>query len=153
LEEPGRGKSTAPTTTWRQRLKAIPITVFAGAIGIGLVAVALTSTLLDSRKSVDPATPATDTARGEAALDFRWRAGRMRDGDCLGTFDLTGGLATPARLVASVMDSSGATIATDSAQIASVVRGRTVDFRFRGVTCDRISDWQIQVITPKARGN
>jgi len=154
FEEPARGDSP-PQATWRQRLKAIPLSVLAGALGIGVVAVALTSTLLDSRKPAAAATPATavDTARGEAALDFRWRAGRMDAGDCVGTFELTRGPATPARLVASVTDSSGAIIASDSAQVASTVRGMAVDFRFRGVTCDRISDWQMQVMTPKARAN
>jgi hypothetical protein len=143
-----------PATTWRQRLKAIPLSVLAGALSVGLVAVALTSALLDSRKP-DPATPATatDTARGEAALDFRWRAGRMDGGDCVGTFELTRGPATPARLVASVIDSSGAPMASDSVQVASTVRGMSVDFRFRGVSCNRISDWQMQVMTPKARAN
>jgi hypothetical protein len=152
IEEPARGNSPVQAPTWRQRLKAIPLSVLAGALGVGLVAVALTSTLLDSGK---PATPTTalDTARGDAALDFRWRAGRMDDGDCVGTFELTSGPATPARLVASVIDSSGAAIASDSAQVASTVRGLSVDFRFRGVNCDRISDWQMQVMTPKARAN
>jgi len=142
-------------TTWRQRLKAVPLSVLAGALGVGLVAVALTSTLLDSKKPDGPATPATatDTAGGEAALDFRWRAGRMDRGDCVGTFELTRGPATPARLVASVIDSSGAAMASDSAQVASTVRGMSVDFRFRGVKCDQISDWQMQVMTPKARAN
>lgn len=154
-EEPPRANPPVPATTWRQRLRAIPLSVLAGALGVGLVAVALTSTLLDSRKPVDPpaAASAIDTARGEAAPDFRWRAGRMDGGDCVGTFEITNGPATPARLVASVIDSSGAAIASDSAQVASAVRGMSVDFRFRGVSCDRISDWQMQVMTPKARAN
>ena len=141
--------------TWRQRLKAIPLSVFAGALAVGFVAVALTSTLLDSRTPVDTAAPAppVNTATGEAPLDFRWRSGRADGSDCIGTLELTSGTAKPALLVGSVMDSAGAIRAADSAQVASTVSRLLVEFRFRRIRCDEIRDWQLQVMTPKGRAN
>ena len=131
----------------------VPVPVIIGAVVIGLAAVAITALLLPN-KSGAPASPSASVATPPAAdtgLDVRWRSGRMEGRDCIGTFEVKRGGGTRAQFVAFVMDTSGAIIARDSGKVDSAVPGVLVDFRFRGVACERIYDWQLQVTTPKVR--
>jgi hypothetical protein len=141
-----------------ERVPSIPVPVVGAALVIGAAAVATVAMLMRAtpNDSRDPAVasdvaPAADSARAAAPFDIRWRSGRPDDGDCIGTFEVTHGTGTRAGLVAFAMDSSGAIIARDSAQMSTAVTGMLVDFRFRNVDCDEIGDWQIQATTPGPR--
>ncbi|HEX5075919.1 MAG TPA: hypothetical protein VFW03_22085 [Gemmatimonadaceae bacterium] len=130
----------------------MPIPVIVGAVVVGLAVVAVTALLMPN-KSGAPANPpaAVNTAAADTGLDVRWRSGRMEGRDCIGTFEVKRGGGTRAQFVAFVMDTSGAIIARDSGKVDAAVPGVLVDFRFRGVSCQRIYDWQLQVTTPKVR--
>jgi len=155
-DQPPRAASSGQGSGWQQRVRAVPLQFVAIAVTVGAVAVALASAAMRSN-TAEPAAlsaPALDTSSAaERGLDFRWRSGRMVDDDCVGTFELVSGPTTSARVVAFVMDTSGAIMARDSARVESTVRGLLVEFRFRHVDCDEISDWQLQVTTPRARSN
>jgi hypothetical protein len=133
----------------------VPVSVIVGAVVVGLAAVAVTWQFLPN-KSGAPAQPAASATTGTPAaadtgLDVKWRSGRMERADCIGTFEVKRGGGTRAQFVAFVMDTSGAIIARDSGKVDAAVPGVLIDFRFRGVACDRIYDWQLQVTTPKVR--
>ena len=132
---------------------SIPVPVLVGALAIGLLAVVGVAVATRSAPNATPpvAVPAAadSVVRPEGPIDVRFRSRRMNGDDCIGTFEVTQGAGTPARLVAFVMDTSGAVMARDSAQVAAAVAGLFVDFRFRRVTCDQIDDWQLQATTPK----
>ncbi len=135
----------------------VPVSVIAAAVVAGVVAVVVTALLLPNKPGA-PTKPAAsapvDTpAAADTGLDVRWRSGRMDRGDCLGTFEVTRGDSKSAKFVAFVMDTSGAIMARDSVDVLSARPGLLVDFRFRRVRCDRIYDWQLQVMTPKAPAN
>jgi hypothetical protein len=149
--EPSPPVPPAPT---RISARAVPLPVVAGALLVGAVVVAGVAFAIRPAPNVIPDTvrvPAVDSASGDEPLDLRWHSGRADDDDCVGTFEVTRGAGTRARLVAFVMDTSGAVMARDSAQVASAIPGLFVEFRFRHVDCDEIHDWQMQATTPKAR--
>lgn len=131
----------------------IPVPVIVGAVVAGLVAVAVTAWLLPNKSGAPASAPApvNAPAAADTGLDVRWRSGRMERRDCIGTFEVKRGGGTRAQFVAFVMDTTGAVIARDTGRVDAAVPGVLIDFRFRGVTCDQIYDWQLQVTTPKAR--
>ena len=131
----------------------MPVPVIVGAVVAGLVAVAVTALFLPNtwRTPATPPAPVKTPAPADTGLDVRWRSGRMDGRDCVGTFEVKRGGGTRAQFVAFVMDTSGAIIARDSGKVDAAVPGVLVEFRFRGVTCERIYDWQLQVTTPKVR--
>lgn len=135
---------------------SIPVPVLFGALAIGLLAVVGVAVVTRSAPNAAPpaAVPvaADSVVRPEGPIDVRFRSGSMNGDDCIGTFEVTQGAGTPARLVAFVMDTSGAVMARDSAQVTAAVAGLFVDFRFRHVDCDEIDDWQLQATTPKRPG-
>jgi hypothetical protein len=130
----------------------VPVPVVVGAVVAGLAAVAITWQFLPNKSGAPAAAPATAApAPADTGLDVRWRSGRMDGRDCIGTFEVKRGGGTRAQFVAFVMDTSGAIISRDSGKVDAAVPGVLIDFRFRGVTCERIYDWQLQVTTPKVR--
>lgn len=131
----------------------MPVPVVIGAVVAGLVAVGVTALLLPNKSGAPakPPAPVDTPAAADTGLDVRWHSGRMERGDCIGTFEVKRGGGTPAQFVAFVMDTTGAIIARDSGKVDAATPGVLVDFRFRGVTCERIYDWQLQVTTPKVR--
>src|SRR5688572_9630623 len=157
--EPAVPDSSAPAVPPEQPHTAapsVPLSVVAGALVFAAIVVAGVAFLVRSvpNDSAGPlprpgVAPVVDTAAPAAApIDLRLRSGRMDDANnCIGTFEVTHGTGTRARLVAFAMDTSGAIIARDSAQVTSAVTGMFVDFRFRNVDCDKIDDWQIQATT------
>ena len=144
---PGPG---AGSTTPAVPLPVVGAALVIGAIVVAGVAVATRTAPNDSSPAVMPVSSDTAVARPERPIDVRYRSGRMEGDHCIGTFEVTHGNGTRARLVAFVMDSSGAVIGRDSARVESAVSGIFVDFRFRYVECDEIDDWQIQATTPRA---
>jgi len=143
----------------RSVVQGVPLPVVAGALVVGAMVVVGVARLTrpsrgDARDSLAATgtVPAVDTkARPEAPIAIRWRSGRADNLDCIGTFEVTHGPGTRARLVAFAMDSSGAVIARDSTQMNAAVTGMFVDFRFRNVDCGEIDDWQIQATTSNPR--
>jgi hypothetical protein len=135
----------------------LPLPVIALALAFGVLAVAITSLFLPKGSPGPGASASTQgvdtTAAADTGLDVRWRSGRKDDDDCIATFEVTRGNGTRAQFVAFVMDTTGAVMARDSARVTSAVRGLLVELRFRHVDCEEIDDWQLQVTTPKARGN
>jgi hypothetical protein len=134
----------------------VPLNFVVGAVLIAAVVVAAVAFAI--RPSPNAAAPAVlaepspePALDPNTPIDLRYRSGRPDDDDCIATFELTRGTGTRARLTAFVMDTSGAVMARDSAQVASAVAGMFVEFRFRHVTCDEIDDWQIQATTLKPR--
>ena len=130
------------------------------AVAIGALAVALTSVAMrrkapvaDTVGAATAADSATMAAPADSALDIRWRGGRQNSADCMGTFEVTAGRGTNAGLIAAVMDKSGAVMATDSAYAKALERGDQFELRFRRVDCDRIDDWQLQVVSPRAHSS
>lgn len=88
--------------------------------------------------STPPArTPATSFA-------FDWRVGRMVDGACVMTFEVTAGTPVPWQVAVQVMDSVGHVVGTDSQSVPSLAPGLHLDFRFPRVACDTIQTWQFQ---------
>jgi len=152
---PDSSAPTVPPTPPGPGTASIPVSVVAGAVVVGAIVVA--SVALFTRSAPNGSTdslvrrgvaPLVDTtAHADAPIDLRLRSGRMDGDNCIGTFEVTHGVGARARLVAFAMDTSGAVIARDSAQVASAVTGMFVDFRFRNVDCDEIDDWQIQATT------
>jgi hypothetical protein len=151
---PREAVPTGPTSP--SGVVSIPIPVLLGALAIGLLAVVGVAVATRSAPNAPAAAAAPAAAdsvvRPDGPIDVRFRSGRMNGDDCIGTFEVTHGAGTPARLVAFVMDTSGAVMARDSAQVAAAVAGLFVDFRFRHVDCDEIDDWQLQATTPKRPG-
>ena len=131
----------------------VPVSVIVAAVVVGLAVVAVTALLLPNKSGAParPPAPVNTPAAADTGLDVRWRSGRMEGRDCIGTFEVKRGGGTRAQFVAFVMDTSGAIIARDSGKVDAAVPGVLVDFRFRGVSCERIYDWQLQVTTPKVR--
>lgn len=145
---PAFSRVTAPPTSARAR---VPLGVIAGTLIVAAIITASLGVALRSipneSDSTAPAAVLDSVVKPAAPIDVRWKSGRMDDDDCIGTFELTRGEGTRARLVAFVMDTSGAVMTRDSAQVTSAVPGVFVEFRFRHVDCDEISDWQIQATT------
>jgi hypothetical protein len=142
----GAGSATRPQIP----LGVVAATLIVAALITGALGVAIRSRPNGPVASA-PITPTDSVLKPGPPIDARWKSGRMDDDDCIGTFELTRGEGTRARLVAFVLDTSGAVMTRDSAQIASAVPGMFVEFRFRHVDCDEIDDWQIQATTPTRR--
>ena len=136
-------------------LPIVAVALIVGALAVIGVSVALRTVPNNSAAATTAAPvaapPADSAAKPDAPIDVRYRSGRMDGDHCVGTFEVTQGHGTRARLVAFVMDTSGAVIGRDSARVDAAVPGIFVDFRFRYVECDEIDDWQIQATTPSVR--
>jgi hypothetical protein len=133
----------------------LPLAILSGALIVAAIVTGTFGMLLRSSPNEpepQPTIAPVDSAlKPEPPIDVRWRGGRADDDDCIGTFEVTRGAGTRARLAAFVMDTSGAVMARDSAQVTSAVPGVFVEFRFRHVDCEEIDDWQIQATTPGRR--
>ena len=137
-----------PTTSFaKQPPPRIPLPVIGGAVVAGLLAAAAAALMM--RPSPKGSGPPT-TSPADTALDIRWRTQRPDGPDCVATFEVTQGATNGSRFVAFVMDSSGQVMGGDSTAAINVGRGQKIDFRFRGVNCTKIGDWQLQVLSPKA---
>ena len=132
-------------------LPVVGAAVIVGALAVVGVAVATRSAPNDSTAAVRAPVADSAAAGPDTPIDIRYRSGRMDDDHCIGTFEVTRGRGSRARFVAFVMDTSGAIIGRDSAQVASAVAGLFVEFRFRYVDCEEIDDWQIQATTTTPR--
>lgn len=140
-----------PTTSFANRPRPpIPTHVLAGAAAAGLLVTAAAALLMrpSPPKSPPGAVPSADSAAADTAFDVRWQGQRKDGADCIATFEVTKGTVT-GRFIASVMDSSGGVMGSDSTDVAAAGRGKRIDLRFRRVNCAKIGDWQLQVLTPK----
>ena len=153
--DPGGSPSEKPTG---RESGGIPVHIVIAALVVGAIAVVNVALFMrrpPNDSSAMPAASSTTAAtdsNAPAPIDMRMNSRRMDDrGNCIGTFEVTQGPGTTARLLAFALDSSGAIIARDSAQVTSAVTGMFVDLTFRQVACDKIYDWQIQATTPTAR--
>lgn len=153
---PGESVSPAPPLATRTaRPSQLPVAILAAALIVAAIVTGTLGMLLRAAPN-EPEPQATSAAvdsvaKPDAPIDVRWRGGRGDDDDCIGTFEITRGAGSRARLTAFVMDTSGAVMARDSAQVATAVPGIFVEFRFRHVDCEEIDDWQIQATTPGRR--
>jgi len=133
----------------RRKPVPIPLPVLGGALVAGLLAAAAVSFLMKPKPDPNAGNAAADSAAAaDTAYDIAWQGVRRDGTDCVASFEITRG-AVSGLFVASVMDSSGNIMRTDSTQVARAKKGSSVAIRFPNVNCAKIGDWQLQVLTPK----
>lgn len=90
----------------------------------------------------DPA--AKGGAAAEPPFAFAARSWRLVGGACVATLEVTAGSAAPRTLTMYVMDASGGILAKDQLRVASLTPKAFHEFRFPGVDCGAITEWQVQ---------
>jgi len=94
--------------------------------------------------STDP--DLTDGSTPEPPFAFAARSWRSVGGACVATLEVTAGSAAPRTLTMYVMDSSGAILAKDQMHVASLTPKAFHEFRFPGVDCGAVTEWQVQAV-------
>jgi len=87
---------------------------------------------------------AVDETRSEPPFAFAARSWRSVKGACVATLEVTAGSAAPRRLTMYVMDGRGGILAKDQIRVASLTPKAFHEFRFPGVDCGAITEWQVQ---------
>jgi hypothetical protein len=90
----------------------------------------------------DPA--AVDGSGAEPPFAFAARSWRSAGGACVATLEVTAGSAAPRTLTMYVMDASGGILAKDQLRVASLTPKAFHEFRFPGIDCGAITEWQVQ---------
>ena len=97
-----------------------------------------------------PDPEATSGSTSEPPFAFAARSWRSVGGACVATLEVTAGSAAPRTLTMYVMDSSGAILAKDQMHVASLTPKAFHEFRFPGVDCGAVTEWQVQgVLRPR----
>jgi hypothetical protein len=90
--------------------------------------------------------PPDDSAVAAADTAFRFEdaGSRAEKGACIETIRVTAISRTPRRLSLFIMDAAGAVIGHDVLESPAVTAGTMLDFRFPGIDCARVDEWQVQ---------
>ena len=87
---------------------------------------------------------ATGGSAPEPPFAFAARSWRSVGGACVATLEVTAGSAEPRSLTMYVIDASGGILAKDQVRVASLTPKAFHEFRFPGVDCGAITEWQVQ---------
>jgi hypothetical protein len=136
---------TAPRTWVTLRR---PVLLLGGGAAVIVVAVLAALT----RPAPTDATPLESFGPGEAsavaaadtAFRFEDAGSRAEKGACIETIRVTAISRTPKRLSLFIMDAAGAVIGRDVLESPAVAIGTMLDFRFPGIDCARVDEWQVQ---------
>jgi hypothetical protein len=90
--------------------------------------------LADTAAPLDVAAPFSFAARG-------WRS---EGGACVATLEVTGAAQPAGPLTMFVMDAAGTVLGTATLRVGTLTTGAFHEFRFPGVDCDAITQWQVQ---------
>jgi hypothetical protein len=83
-------------------------------------------------------------AAADTAFRFEDAGSRAEKGACIETIRVTAISRTPRRLSLFIMDAAGAVIGHDVLESPAVTAGTMLDFRFPGIDCARVDEWQVQ---------
>lgn len=83
-------------------------------------------------------------AAADTAFRFEDAGSRAEKGACIETIRVTAISRRPRRLSLFIMDAAGAVIGHDVLESPAVTAGTMLDFRFPGIDCARVDEWQVQ---------
>ena len=75
---------------------------------------------------------------------FAARGWRTVGGACVATLEVTGGTEQAGALTMYVMGASGTVLGSATVRVPTLTTGAFHDFRFPGVDCDAVTEWQVQ---------
>ena len=148
--EPGPTMAELVQRTWpKPPSRAARAALGAAALGAALALLSLfrggdaEAGAADGALAVDTSF-APDMSTDAPPFTFAARGWRQAGGACVATLEVTGAAQPAGPLTMFVMDAAGTVLGTAALRVPVLVTGAFHEFRFPGVDCDAVTQWQVQ---------